>query len=178
MTNIKFEFSTNNFYVKEYFGLRDKLYLEGLGFNVNYDEYDIKSEHLFITSENKIIGGARLVKRENGNLPMETSFRIQDYLDLGELYDFEIAEVSRISVLNEFRSIELLTEIFKIVQDKCKQEKIKLILTIAPRHIARLTSLVCTINKLNVKVIRNIEMSSTSLYKNLGEMNLVVITEK
>ncbi len=177
--SIKIIYTKNNKLLNEYFELRDGLYFSGLGFNVKLDTHDIKSEHLLILKENNIIGGARLIRKAPGDLPMEENgFCLNDYIDLSQYTENQVGEVGRISIKKNERSLELLQNVFESICLKAKQIGIEIILTIAPRHIARMTAFMC--HKLNyqVKIIRDLQMADYSLYSSLGEMNLVAITNR
>jgi hypothetical protein len=171
-------YTKDNKLLDNYIKLRNELYFRGLGFNVKLDIHDIKGEHLLILKNSNVIGGARLIRRFPGDLPLEENgFRLVDYIDLSKYDDKQIGEVGRISIIEDERNIELLQKVFESLCEKALQIGIEIILTIAPRHIARMTAFMCHKSKYKVEIIRNLPMADYSLYSILGEMNLVIITK-
>lgn len=176
MNNLKLEFTNCNRTLKNYFDLRSKLYKRDLGFTVPIDQFDVKGQHLIIKQDDIIVGGARLASRFPGDLPMEENgFILESHSDLSMFDNWEIGEIGRISILEEIRSIPLLKSVFEKLYVKCHELGIKIIFTIAPRHIARMTAIMCHSLGYRVDIKRHIPMAEHSLYTELGEMNLVII---
>jgi hypothetical protein len=109
---LSYEFTREDALLKQYFEIREKVYVETFNladFSTHYDNYDYhtNTDVLVVKCNEKVIGGSRLTFHYQNNdlrLPMED----EDFLLEEILPDFNLkkkiyAEITRMAVLPEYR---------------------------------------------------------------------------
>ena len=109
-------FSQNDIYLNTYFKVREHCYRHVDGgpkdFDGSRDAYDEQADVIIVKYEDKVIGGARIVGSTRENrvfLPMESqNFQLNDIFPSYNLSEKGYCEFSRLAILKEYRSMELL----------------------------------------------------------------------
>ncbi len=179
MKTFNYEFYTVNNIPSHYFEVRRKVYKNDLNLDISSipDSFDNSSDLFCIVYNGDIIGGARLTVSGKSGVPLQTNgFELTDYID-NELLSNGYGEVSRVFILPEFRSRDILENLYLNMNLKRKTYNISALLTLAPPIQARLTSTVCRRLKFNTDIIRNIDVNSDGPYAQLGEICIVKISD-
>lgn len=124
----------------QYYEIREKCYRAVEGGPSNFsgaeDCYDPISDTLIILNKEKVIGGARIIgsfKEHHIKLPIEEeNFYLREIFTEYHLKKNNYCEFSRLAILPEFRSLELLKLILKTLSQKSISRNYKYLFSMAP----------------------------------------------
>ena len=164
----------------EYYNLRSGEYAYHLGINILLkDKYDPISDHLIISLNKEIIGGARLTISSKIGIPLESETCIlKGIFSKKHLLDFGYGEVTRLFLKKEHRNIKTVTSIYALMNKKRKEYDTHYLFSFQPKAQARLTAIVCEKLGYCTKIVETKDICKDSLYNNLGNIYLIAITNK
>jgi hypothetical protein len=116
------------------------------------DKYDSGAIFILVESKNKIVGGLRINKNNYNGLPFENEgVKFCNYLKYRK-----IAEISKLAILKEYRTVELVENVYIECIEWCLSNDVDSVYLLQPKKQARLTQIICSKYNVKIDIVKNI----------------------